>query len=26
VPKAIDDRLRARFGNIIHLPRTAMGG
>jgi trimethylamine---corrinoid protein Co-methyltransferase len=26
VSRAIDDKLRARFGNIIHLPRTAMGG
>src|SRR5262245_5464312 len=26
VPRTIDDKLRARFGNIIHLPRTAMGG
>jgi len=26
VPRATDDRLRARFSDIIHLPRTAMGG
>jgi trimethylamine--corrinoid protein Co-methyltransferase len=25
VPKAIDDRLRARFENLIHLPRASMG-
>ncbi|TPN36582.1 trimethylamine methyltransferase family protein [Mesorhizobium sp. B2-3-3] len=26
VPKPVDDRLRARFGNLIHLPRASMGG
>ncbi|MER9303688.1 trimethylamine methyltransferase family protein [Mesorhizobium sp. M0293] len=26
VPKQVDDRLRARFGSLIHLPRTHMGG
>ena len=26
VPRHIDDQLRARFGNLIHLPRSAMGG
>ena len=26
VPRAIDDRLRARFANLIHLPRGSMGG
>lgn len=26
VPKAIDDRLRQRFGETIRLPRSAMGG
>jgi trimethylamine--corrinoid protein Co-methyltransferase len=26
VSRATDDKLRARFGNIIHLPRAAMGG
>jgi trimethylamine--corrinoid protein Co-methyltransferase len=25
VPKSIDDRLRARFGDLIHLPRSGMG-
>lgn len=25
VPKAIDDELRIRFGNLIHLPRSRMG-
>mgnify|MGYP001043673270 CR=1 FL=1 len=25
VPKALDDRLRARFGDLIRLPRSAMG-
>ncbi|TIY09039.1 MAG: methyltransferase, partial [Mesorhizobium sp.] len=26
VPKLVDDKLRARFGNLIHLPRSGMGG
>jgi trimethylamine--corrinoid protein Co-methyltransferase len=26
VPKPVDDRLRARFGSLIHLPRARMGG
>jgi trimethylamine--corrinoid protein Co-methyltransferase len=26
VPKAIDDKLRARFGEMIKLPRGNMGG
>ena len=26
VPRAIDDKLRMRFGNLIHLPRKSMGG
>ncbi|RWH69211.1 MAG: methyltransferase [Mesorhizobium sp.] len=26
VPKPVDDKLRARFGNLIHLPRSGMGG
>ncbi|WP_421914694.1 trimethylamine methyltransferase family protein [Mesorhizobium sp.] len=26
IPKVLDDRLRARFGNLIHLPRSSMGG
>jgi trimethylamine--corrinoid protein Co-methyltransferase len=26
VPRAVDDRLRARFGDLIRLPRSAMGG
>ena len=25
VPKSVDDKLRARFGDIIHLPRSGMG-
>jgi trimethylamine--corrinoid protein Co-methyltransferase len=25
IPKAMDDRLRARFGNLIRLPRSGMG-
>jgi trimethylamine--corrinoid protein Co-methyltransferase len=25
VAKAVDDRLRARFGDLIRLPRSAMG-
>ena len=25
VPRHIDDQLRARFGDLIHLPRSAMG-
>ena len=26
VPKAVDDRLRAHFGEMIQLPRSGMGG
>ncbi|MEI8698672.1 MAG: methyltransferase [Mesorhizobium sp.] len=26
VPKLLDDKLRARFGNLIQLPRSGMGG
>ena len=26
VARAIDDKLRMRFGNLIHLPRKSMGG
>jgi trimethylamine--corrinoid protein Co-methyltransferase len=26
VPKPVDDRLRARFGSLIHLSRAQMGG
>ncbi|MBN9272660.1 MAG: trimethylamine methyltransferase family protein, partial [Mesorhizobium sp.] len=26
IPRSVDDKLRARFGNLIHLPRTGMGG
>jgi trimethylamine--corrinoid protein Co-methyltransferase len=26
VSRAVDDRLRAMFGNLIHLPRSQMGG
>lgn len=26
VPRAVDDRLRARFGDLIKLPRSGMGG
>ena len=25
VPKAVDDRLRTRFGELIKLPRSGMG-
>lgn len=26
IPKSIDDKLRTRFGDLIHLPRSGMGG
>jgi trimethylamine--corrinoid protein Co-methyltransferase len=26
IPKLLDDKLRARFGDLIHLPRSSMGG
>ena len=26
VPRSLDDKLRARFGDLIHLPRSGMGG
>jgi len=26
ISKATDDKLRARFGELIHLPRSGMGG
>ncbi|TIT26344.1 MAG: methyltransferase, partial [Mesorhizobium sp.] len=26
VPKTVDDKLRARFGEMIKLPRGGMGG